>query len=54
MKRRRKFELLVGDLKKVLADPDVEERYGVLFGLTYDVFKFIDELCADPGKAAMC
>ncbi len=53
MKRRRKFELLVGDLKEVLADPDVEDRYGVLYGLTHDVFRFVDELCGDPAKAAM-
>ena len=52
-KKRRKFELLVADLKKVLADPSVDDRYGVLYGLAIDVVSFIDELCADPEKTAM-
>ena len=53
MKRRRKFELLVGGLKRLLADPGVDDRYGVLYGLAIDVVGFIDEICADPEKAAM-
>lgn len=50
-KKRRKFELLAVDLKKVLADPCVDDRYGILFGLCLDVLPFVDELCADHEKA---
>jgi len=53
VRKRRKFELLVGDLKRVLADPGVDDRYGVLFGLGLDVLRFVDELCRAPGKAAL-
>jgi hypothetical protein len=50
MKRRRKFELLIADIHKVLADPARKDRYRDLFRATWDLVRFEDEIAGDIGK----
>ena len=44
MKRRRKFQLLIADIRDALADVARENRYADLFHATWELVCFEDEL----------
>lgn len=50
MKRRRKFQLLIADIREALADVARENRSGDLFHATWEWVRFDDELAGDIGK----
>ena len=50
MKDRRKFQLLIADIRDALADVARENRYGDLFHATWELVRFEDELAGDIGK----
>ena len=50
MKSRRKFQLLIADIRVALADVARENRYGDLFHATCELVRFEDELAGDIGK----
>ena len=50
MKRRRKFQLLIADIRNALADVARENRYADLFHATSELVHFDDELAGDIGK----
>ena len=50
MKGRRKFQLLIADIRDALADVARENRYGDLFHATWELVRFEDELAGDIGK----
>ena len=50
MKGRRKFQLLIADIRDALADVARENRYGDLFHATWELVRFDDELAGDIGK----
>ena len=50
MKGRRKFQLLIADIRDALADVARENRYGDLFRATWELVRFEDELAGDIGK----
>jgi len=50
MKGRRKFQLLIADIRDALADVARENRYGDLFQATWKFVRFEDELAGDIGK----
>jgi hypothetical protein len=50
MKDRRKFQLLIADIRDALADVARENRYGDLFHATSELVCFEDELAGNIGK----
>jgi hypothetical protein len=50
MKQRRKFELLIADIRSALADPARKDRYGNLWHSTWNLARFDDELAGDIAK----
>jgi hypothetical protein len=51
LKTRRKFELAIDDLRRVLAAPDMEDRCMVLHHATWSLYRFVDEVARDVLKA---
>jgi hypothetical protein len=50
MKGRRRFQLLIADIRDALADVARENRYGDLFHAAWELVRFEDELAGDIGK----
>ncbi|MBN1675385.1 MAG: hypothetical protein JXR37_30370 [Kiritimatiellae bacterium] len=52
MKTRRKFELLMKDLRRVIEDAEIEDRRFAMFSLTMDLRPLITSISEDAEKAS--
>ena len=50
MKRRRKFELLLADIRDARADVPRDCTYGDLSNAMWELVRFVNELARDIGK----
>jgi hypothetical protein len=51
LKTRRKFELAIADLRRILVAPDMDDRDMTLHHATWNLYPFMDEVARDVQKA---